>query len=468
MKYLQYTIIGCVLLLYSCSGILDVNDDPTRIKTDEVTMSLLLPTVCEATSSAQYSAARTAMLATHHLDNVQAGYYQLFRMSGAWEEVYLKCLNNLGTIKTLAQEKNSPHYGGVARILEAVNIALLTDCFENIPYSEALKGTEDVTPAYDQQEAIYKDVFTLLDKGIELLQEEESEYSPGSDDMFYQGDLSQWIKLGHSLKARYMLHLLGKNQGITAIDILAEVDQGFTSNDDDFQLVYYLNFVNPWYNGIAAKIEQSIATQVYGEFFINLMNGEEYDVIDPRLPFIASNSDGDSAKYVGLASYPPFSDDTLYNALPTKGTFYMGPTSPLIIMSYSELKFIEAEVALNSDPSRAEASYLAGIEANMRKVGMTDDSAISTYTSDPAVATVDLEHILKEKYIATVYNVEAWNDMRRYQYDTTYYKGFYEPNYNNRSIPAYRSLYPTSEESRNAANWEANKKGFTEPMWKDQ
>ncbi len=465
MKYLQYTIIGCALLLFSCSDILDVNNDPTRIKDDEVSMKILLPTVCEATSDAQYSAGRSAMLATHHLDNVQAGYYQLFHMSGVWSEVYLSCLTNLKKIESLAQEKESPHYEGIAKILEAVNLGLLTDCFENAPYSDALGESDNITPKYDTQESIYKQILSLLDQGIKLVNAEESKFAPSTDDLFYHGDMTKWAKLAHSLKARYMLHILDKGQGVTSADILKEVDQGFTSNDDDFQLVYFENFVNPWYSGIAALMEQSIATQVYGKFFMDLMNGEKYDVIDPRLPYIAYNEEGENAKYIGLASYI---NDTLYNALPTKETFYMQPTAPLIIMSYAELKFIEAEVSLNTDAGRAQTAYVAGITANMHKVGVESDSLITDYVTDPAVASVDLEHILKEKYIATVFNPEAWNDMRRYGYDADLYKGFVEPNLNGRSVPAYRALYPTSEQSRNAANWQANKKDFTEKMWKDK
>lgn len=465
MKYLQYTFIAIALLLVSCSDFLDINEDPTRITDDDISVEILLPTVCESTASAQYNAGLTANLVTHHLDNVQAGYYQTFRLSGLWSTAYLTSLNNLQKIKNLAEKAGSPHYVGVASILQAVNLGLLTDCFENVPFSDALGESLNTSPAYDKQEDVYREIIKLLDEGIALVNAAESLQSPGNDDLFFQGDLEQWERTAHSLKARYMLHVLDKNMGFSAGDILNEVEQGFSSIEENFELIYFSNYVNPWYAGIAALLDQNIATQSYGKFFIDLMNGEEYDVIDPRLPYLAENSWGEDEGYVGLASYI---SDTLYNAIPTKNTFYMRPTAPLIIMSYSELKFIEAEVAMDSDVTRATEAYNEGIRSHMENIGMEDENEISDYLNDPAVSSFDLEHLLKEKYIATVFNPEAWNDMRRYGFDTDLYKGFYEPNLNGRSVPAYRALYPISEQSRNGANWNANRKEFTEKMWKDQ
>ncbi len=460
MKNHIYLIaLFAVLGMTSCDSFLDVNTDPTRVSESDVTMEVLLPTIIEATSSAQQSAGLSAMLVTHQLDNVQAGYYQEFTATGAWNEIYLKVLNNEKILDKLAQDQNAPHYRGVGRILRAVNLGLATDCWENIPVEEASLGAENTIPAYNTQQEVYSIILQDLDDALGYLAIDESDKAPGNDDILYGGDLSKWIKLAHALKARYMLHT-----NAAASEILAEVDAGFDSNDDNFTLNYVgSTFASPWFNSIAKLYEQTISTQTYGKDFINAMNGTQYGYMDPRLPLIAEVVEG-TGVYEGIASYI---DETAYTVYPTVNTYYMTAEAPNHMMTYAELRFIEAEAALSSDAARAKVAYESGINAHMSLLG-AHDSTITNYIAMPEVQNVTLETIMKEKLIATVFNFEAWNDMRRHKFSSDVYPYFSEPDFQGRSVPAQRALYPTSEQTRNAENYEKNLKAFTEPMWKDQ
>ena len=51
-----------------------------------------------------------------------------------------------------------PHHSGVAKILMALNLATLSDAFNDIPYTEALMGSIDagLEPSYDSQESIFQ------------------------------------------------------------------------------------------------------------------------------------------------------------------------------------------------------------------------------------------------------------------------------------------------------------------------
>jgi hypothetical protein len=464
MKGFKYIILFSILTIsLACEDYLDVNTDPTRIGSENISLRVLLPTIIESTSAAQQGAGVNAQLVTHHLDNVQAGYYQEFSSSGAWSEIYLKSLNNLATLDELATVQNAPHYQGIGKVLRAVNLGLLTDTWENAPVTEASTGSENVTPTYDTQEQIYQMIFSDLDAAIPLLGAAESDYVPSNDDMIFGGDMDNWIKTAHALKARFAIHLSNKSS-VDYSAILSSVDAGFSSNDDDFKLDYADNQTNPWYNSIAKLLEQSISSQTYGKYLMDIMNGTTYPVFDPRLPLIADTFEG-SDNFYGLASYI---DDTDYSVSPTNETWYMDPVGPLLIMTYSELKFIEAEAALESgNPTRAQTAYEEGIRSHMQKLGVESDK-IEDYLADPAVAvSADLEHIMKEKMIALLFNFETWNDMRRYNFDTSVFKGFFEPNINGRSVPIQRARYPSSEETRNATNASANRKEMTVPMWKD-
>ena len=50
----------------------------------------------------------------------------------------------------------------------ALNLATLSDAFNDIPYTEALMGSIDagLEPSYDSQESIFQAVQILLDEGI--------------------------------------------------------------------------------------------------------------------------------------------------------------------------------------------------------------------------------------------------------------------------------------------------------------
>lgn len=466
-KIYKYGLLIFVLIsVSSCDKFLDVNNDPTKVQEDQITLSALLPTAIEATSDSHFSSIYTASRATHQVDHV-AGYYTEFRMESNWSRIYLETLNTLSVIVSKSEEEGSPYYTGIARVLQALNLGLLTDTWEDVPLSEALDGSNNITPAYDTQEEIYSTIITYLDEAIGYLGQTESYNTPGSDDMVYGGDLTKWVKLAHSLKARYMLHLYAKGT-FSASEILSEVDEGLSSNDDNFELFYNSVNLNPIHSGVALANETGNLTITHGKYLVDLMNGTTYPLFDPRLPILADTTGSGGTTYEGLASYDV--NSPVHTCEISKNTWYAAESAPILMMTYSELKFIEAEVALTSNVSRANTAYRDGIAAHMDMLGV-DPADRDSYLNDPSVAlggTPDIEHIMKEKYIALFLNFEAWNDMRRYDFNPSVYVGFVEPDFDGRAEPGMRALYPTTEQNRNAKSLEPHIKDFTEPMWKDQ
>jgi hypothetical protein len=457
--------IALFLVLGSCNGFLDVNTDPTKVSEAEVNVDVLLPSIIDGTSTATYAQGYYSARVTHHLDDIVGGYYEKFTMDGAWSTIYLTNLNNLEVLIEKAAEEGSPHYSGAAKVLKAYNLGLLTDAWEDVPYSEALQGSNNVAPAYDAQQEIYGEIQSLLDEALLDLASEENYRALGADDFIYGGDVDKWIRAAHSLKARYMLHLSNK-ASINWNNLLAEVDDGLVSNDDDFELNYTTEVANPWYSSTSRKILESIYTLTYGAYFVDNLNGNMWGVEDPRLGALVELEDPEDTEYHGLASYDP--DAPTYNVLPTVNTFYMGTTSPVVMMSYAELKFIEAEAAMNAgDTDRAQSAYEAAIHADMSKLGV-EESLVDEYLANSSAGNASMQNIMTQKQIALVLNPEAWNDMRRHDFSSDVFKDFIVPEWNGRTEAAQRAEYPSSEASRNKDNYEANLKDFTQKMWKDQ
>jgi hypothetical protein len=468
MKISKYILLLFSMLIFtvSCNDFLDVNTDPTKVSDENINVTVLLPTILYNTSNTHYSQGNFSSQVTHHLDVIASagGYYEEFTMEGAWSTIYLSNLSNINIMIEKAQEEGSSHYVGIGKVLKALNLGLLTDAWENIPYSEALQGANNVSPKYDTQESIYTEIQKLLDEGLVDLASTTNYRVVGKDDFIYGGKIASWIKLAHTLKARYLLHLANKTT-VNWNTILDEVKKGISANTEDFDLKYNINNPNPWFTSISSRIPQVIYTLSFGRDFMNVLNGEIYTVVDPRISKIAAKVIA-ADPWTGAASWE---SPVVYNILPRDTVAYFGSESALSMVSFAEAKFIEAEanLKLGKNPESTVA-YKDGIKANMTKLKVPT-ADMNSYLNDVAVvpANTDLEHIMKEKYIALELNPEIWNDMRRYNFDNKVFKFFVEPDYKGRNIPAQRAVYPTSESSRNATNYTENYKAFTVKMWKD-
>jgi len=429
-------------------------------------VTVMLPTVIEGTARSHYYGLSSACRVTHELDNY-FGYYGNFTNSSIWEVGYLTNLNLLSNI--IEKSGDSPHYQGVALILQAFNLGILTDSWENVPWAEALQGSLNITPAYDSQESLYALVLAYLDEAIPLLDAEESFFSPGSEDLIYGGDLDKWKKLAYSLKARYLLHL-GNKSNVDWNAIAEAAAQGISSSDENYQLYYNEVNLNPIHKNIALANQTGNFTITFGKMFVDMLNGVTWGVVDPRLEIIIDKGEDD--EYHGLASYD---EDSPGNTVDISvDTWYGKNESPLIMVSFAEMSFIMAEAQMNLGGD-AMSPYQQGVEAHMNMLGVEAD-AIDSYVNDAGFALSgdgDLAKIMKEKYIAMVFNMETWNDMRRHDFNPDIFKGFVNVNKSNneqvdRDGPAQRALYPTTEFSRNEDNAEANFKPIDEKMWKDK
>jgi hypothetical protein len=183
------------------------------------------------------------------------------------------------------------------------------------------------------------------------------------------------------------------------------------------------------------------------------LNGKTYGVVDPRLKLIADTTRFGTFKGTtngkGRSGGSGTSRDESY--LSVNG-FYSTANAPLLLVTYAEMKFIEAEATFATDKTRSYSAYLAGIAANMDKLGV-NVAEKNAYLSNPVVAVgaanFTKELLFKEKYIVMFLNPESWTDGRRNDYN---YKDFTLPI--GALLPTFirRVNYPASELSRNSAN----------------
>src|SRR5690606_5129534 len=126
---------------------------------------------------------------------------------------------------------------GVGQILLAYNMAILTDMYGDVPFSEAFDPFGNKTPKVDKQEAIYAQILTLLNEAIVNIPKGDNHVTGGysSHDLLFNGGATgnaRWIKFANGLKARYTMRLLhvsaDKTQALE--DVIEFVDASFVSS----------------------------------------------------------------------------------------------------------------------------------------------------------------------------------------------------------------------------------------------
>ncbi len=491
MKNILKTIavVFLIVLVSGCSkDYFDVNTPTSAVDATQLRMNDLLAPVIYHTVYAQYDAERSFGNYVQNFVIQGGGAAGVTSVSGTWSNVYLYVLPNLKIIREKALAVDAKHFDAVAQILTAINLGIATDSYENIPYTEAAQASGNFNPAFDTQESIYQNIFSLLDNAIaELEGPDNSGYAPSNNsDMIYHGDLSKWLRAAYTLKARYKLHLINK-EGATkaAQEALTAIAKGFTSNADDFQMSFDEKHINPWYSREVLAKHTGNSHDVICDQLVSYMDGTSYPftggtvTMDPRLPVYAQTDDGSNV-YKGYVSGGQgiSGDGTPANTDFREEGYYTNANAPIVIISYAEAKFIEAEAEFLANGGTTTSAgttqagydaYLAGIAANMAKLGVNG----ADYLADPSVAmgaaNLKLQNIMKEKYIANFLNPETYVDFRRYNFSTDVFKDLALPVDNDQSeFPGkwlVRAQYPSTEASRNPENVTKNQKSPDVPVW---
>jgi hypothetical protein len=159
----------------------------------------------------------------------------------------------------------------------------------------------------------------------------------------------------------------------------------------------------------------------------------------------------------GRVVTPPTSrantDVTLNGTLYSKPLYLQNRPSPLPLLTYAELKFIEAEAQLRlGDRAKAYTAYEAAVRSALAQAAIFSPSValtpaqINTYVARPSVlpgaANLTVSNIINQKYIFlfVFQSQEAFNDVRRTGLVT-----LSDPDGTAKRLP-----YPVDEISRNA------------------
>lgn len=395
-KIVSSLIVALTLALSSCEQWIDykLNTDPNN--PNDVTANLYVAQIQAATGWLQGGAlGRLGSMFTQQFegtDRQQQGLYNYSITTGdandSWDIGYTNAITNINILieKTRAQQ-NLVYYRGLAQVMKALTIGVITDTWGDVPFSDAALGNKpNLTPKYDSQQQIYTAIQNILDSAIIDLN------APSgiaiTNDLVFDGDRAKWRKFAWTLKARYAIHLTKRQGNAAATTALQHLSRGMTSNADNAQIRYGASATtaNPLYQFQEART----GDLAFGSTLKKMMEGLK----DPRLGPYGTDA----------STYPGF------------GPFFHEQTSPVPFALYSEHKFIEAEAnqRLGNDAA-AKTAYLEGIRSSLTYIGVPA-TAITEYLAQSSVTpsgNVTLQQIMEQKHIAMFTQPEAWTDWRR-------------------------------------------------------
>ena len=446
------SLVATMWLGVGCEQTLDVNIDPNKTVTNPP--NLILTSV-----QAQLGFSMGADLNRYTALFVQHIAAQNGRQTEAWDTYVLQPTEVNGVWRTnvyagfLADTEEiikkgasiHPAYLGISKTLKAFGFSLMTDLFGDIPFTEALKGTENAQPKPDKSQDIYPALLVLLDEAIADLRKTSPLVAPTTDDYIYGGNAQRWIRFANTLKLRLYLHMAnvsGFNASAVQTFITSTPPTDFmTANADDFQMRFDLvaQRQNPIHQFIVARTDDICTSSTT----VNLMNGKA----DPRRPLFFTPAPFSPANLTtpptGITGYAGLRNGTggggVNNTLSrlhtyirgavTSTTIPGGPTlavgglsyagnAALNMFTFAEYNFIRAEMALRyGTAGNPEDFYRAGIQSSMSDIGVPVTNAtayLATSAGTLGTGTAALQKLIEEKYIANfLVSVEPWNDWRR-------------------------------------------------------
>jgi hypothetical protein len=338
-------------------------------------------------------------------------------LNTSWHFIYY-ALRDLNYVIEQAEEQDAWNYVGISKVLQAYTWQFATDIWGRIPYSEALQGSANLRPTYDNQQFIYQDLQILLDEAIADLAR-PSAINAGSFDLLYNGNAEAWTRAAYALKARLHNRTSKRNPTASAEAALQAAAQAFTSNAHDLTFTRYSNNTihqHPWWRERGDR-----AHHAWGTTMDNIMvqyNDPRREIFAQPMPngdiVPAPNTQADSDQAGAL--YSKMSENIIY------------PTAHQPLITYAEIEFIRAD-AYNrlGQHANARAALEAGIRAAMdARSGQADipTSDVDAYIAEPGVIPADNamlhQRIAEEKWIMLFpfQSVEAWAEWRRTGYPT--------------------------------------------------
>ncbi len=309
-KIIGLVLTGSMLVFHSgCETIeLGVIDTPNALSPTQASADFFLNQIQIQTAELfhgeedrnEFGFSRFGSELVRMLNNDGPTYREVFDPSDfdqVWDNFYAGALIDIRTMNPVAEEAGQYTHIAIGQILEAYLIMTMVDFFGDIPYSEAARGGEGIlNPALDSGASVYAAADQLLLDAITNLGRQE--IALPTNDLFYGGDESKWVKAANTMRLKLYLttRLANTSESTSVINSLIAGGNLITSSSDDFLFQWGTSNAapdsrHPWFaRNFDGQGPSSFFYTV--NYYMNLL-ANQYNNPDPRARYYFYRQVGD-------------------------------------------------------------------------------------------------------------------------------------------------------------------------------
>jgi hypothetical protein len=390
-------------------------------------------------------------------------------------------ITDLDVIISQGTAENRLKYVGMAKILKAYTYSVMVDTWGDIPFSEFNQFKNGIKqPKYDDDAAIYPQLFAMLDAGIADINNVVSNPTvPSADDLIYNGNTARWIKAANTIKLK-LYNQIRRVQNVTTqvTALLATPANLINATNESFLMPYgplgTTDDRNPGFSDYTASQRgQNVSPWLYE--IMKGINPIFSGINDPRRPYYIYNqlpvvsppvppnaTEYRDGPFVTLyfGSLGPNRNGAQQNAYSMFGIYPVGGryddglgspgaagatsasgtgAAPYRFLTYADRLFIEAELintgvvatgdakavftaAMNAAMAQVDYVVTTYVKPNQTVPALVGTAATAYITSiialyDAGTTAKKLEYIMTQKWLSSMgCNVDQYTDYRRTGY----------------------------------------------------
>lgn len=410
MRKIFNTLVICGLLVSatSCKKYLDINTNPNSLTSS--TPDLVLPQALATTAAVSrdfntYGAWTGGMLVNaggvSGFGSVITYNFNTSDYTNLWANSYDNINDYQYVLNKTTATGDLKNLNAIARTMKAFAFLRLVDAYGDVPYTQAFQGADNLTPAYDKAEDVYKACITELNAAITTFKLantsttvnaattssggfkiDVTQASGTSTNPALSGgglDMTNWIKFANTIKLRALIRI----QKVASLSAFYATEAGKLENN----FTTFDVLINPGYTaGVAGKTNpvwtsfaytatgtNSTTSTIPSTFAVAFYNKSK--LIDDGRGLISYKNYTANSQLGNQASTVP--------ANPTGGVFFTGtgttsgsglgilkgPEMSQPIMLAAESYFLQAEAAMiNLIPTPASVTGPTGTYSGVQQL----------------------------------------------------------------------------------------------------
>ena len=466
-------LLSLSLSFVGCNKQLDINQDPNNPTLSQGNPSLVFPVAVLATTGkaggdlaiiggmwSQYFTQAASSNQYKDIDTYNFAQDNTY-VNGSYDVMFSNGLKNYQYVIDKAQASGDWTYNLMGTVMKAYTTEILVDLYDQIPFSQALKGSGNLNPKFDDGYSIYTSLISSIDTALSKNFSASTNTVPGTQDLIFGGNISKWKSFAYTLELKMYLRMINAYPSVASAGIKALYAKGVSFLSNDAAVTNFsgsASLDNPFYEQNIRQLNTTTNIRASTTF----------------ISWLQANNDTRIKSFFGTTSPTSINQGDFSGssaAYLNSAVFVQSATDPVEFISLPESYFLQAEADLRYfGGTNAQALYNSGVNAAFAQLGLSGSAFVAAggKYAFPASGTLDqkIEAIIVQKWASCAYGchgIEAFFEKNRtgyprssavYSSSSAYVPGQLVVAKNSVLAPGLvpkRMVYPYDETSRNTS-----------------